>query len=96
MKLTNWILDSGETCHITPDISGFIPVSFLETDIYIEVADRNFITAKKIGQFQIRMHNNNGKPFISALYKRDIGTKFVRSIIFHYYINEFGTYLPFS
>ena len=24
-QLTNWILDSGETCHMTPEVSDFIP-----------------------------------------------------------------------
>ena len=24
-QLTNWILDSGETCHTTPEVSDFIP-----------------------------------------------------------------------
>ena len=24
-KLTNWILDSGATCHMTPEVSYFIP-----------------------------------------------------------------------
>ena len=26
-KLTNWILDSGATCHMTPEVSDFIPGS---------------------------------------------------------------------
>ena len=26
-QLTNWILNSGETCHITPEVSYFIPGS---------------------------------------------------------------------
>ena len=31
-QLTNWILDSGETCHMTPQVSNFIPGSLEETD----------------------------------------------------------------
>ena len=31
-QLTNWILDSGETCHMTPHVSNFIPGSLEETD----------------------------------------------------------------
>ena len=42
-KLTNSILDSGATCHMTPYISYFIPVSLVETDKYIEVANGNFV-----------------------------------------------------
>ena len=26
-QLTNWILDSGATCHMTPEVSDFIPDS---------------------------------------------------------------------
>ena len=43
-QLTNWILDSGLTCHITTDISYFVPGSLVETDKYIEVVDDNFFT----------------------------------------------------
>ena len=46
-QLTNWILDSGTTFHMTPQISDLIPVSLVETDRYIEVADGHLITAKK-------------------------------------------------
>ena len=48
-KLTNWILDSGATCHMTPNISDFIPGSLAETDKYTKVADGNFVTAKQTG-----------------------------------------------
>ena len=46
-QLTNWILDSGATCHMTPDIQYFILGSLVETDKYIEVLDGNFVTAKQ-------------------------------------------------
>ena len=49
LQLTNWILDSGENCHMTPDISDFILRSLMETDKCIKFADGNFITAKQIG-----------------------------------------------
>ena len=39
LELTNWILESGKTCHMTPEISDFVLVSIVETDKYIEVAD---------------------------------------------------------
>ena len=26
-QLTNWVLDSGATCHMTPEVSDFIPGS---------------------------------------------------------------------
>ena len=31
-QLTNWILDSGATCHRTPEVSDFIPGSLEDTD----------------------------------------------------------------
>ena len=46
LQLTNWILDSNATCHMTLDISDFIPESLVETDKYIEVADGHLLTAK--------------------------------------------------
>ena len=37
-QLTNCILDSGETCHMLPQVSGFIPGLIEDTDKYTEVA----------------------------------------------------------
>ena len=45
-QLNNWILDSGATCHMTLDISNFVPGSLVEIDKYIEVVDGHFVTAK--------------------------------------------------
>ena len=39
LKLTSWILDSGATCHIIPEVSDFIPGSLEGTDKHIEVTD---------------------------------------------------------
>ena len=68
LQLTNWTLYSGVMCHMTPDISDFVPGSLLEMYKYIEVADENCVTEKNMGQVQIIMHNNNVKPFIATLY----------------------------
>ena len=46
-QLTNWILDSGATYHMTPEVSDFIPGSLEDTDKYIEVEDGHHVTAKK-------------------------------------------------
>ena len=46
-QLTNWILDYGATCHMTPEVSDFITGSFEHTDKYIEVADGHHITGGK-------------------------------------------------
>ena len=36
-QLTNWILDSGETCHMTPQVQNFIPGSLEDTYKHIKV-----------------------------------------------------------
>ena len=36
-KLTNWVLDSGATCHMTPQVSDFILSSLEDINKYIEV-----------------------------------------------------------
>ena len=48
-QLTNWILDSGETCHMTLEVSNFVPGSSEDTDKFIEVADGYHVTAKQQG-----------------------------------------------
>ena len=45
-QLTNWILDFGTTCHMTPEVSDFIPGSLEDTDRHIEVADGYDVTSK--------------------------------------------------
>ena len=51
-QLTNWILDSGATCHITPEISDFIPGFLEDTDKHIEISCGHYITSKKKEQVQ--------------------------------------------
>ena len=53
---------------MSPEISNFIPSSMAETGKYIEVADGNFITAKKKRIISDKMCGNNIKPFIDMLY----------------------------
>ena len=67
-QLTNWILDLGATCHITPEVLGFIPGSLGDTGKYIEVADGYHVTSRQKGQVLIKMCNNNQKSFIATLY----------------------------
>ena len=68
LKLTNWILDLGATCHMTPEVSDFTQGSLEDTDKYIEFADGHHVTAKQKGQVQIHMCDDNGKSFIATLY----------------------------
>ena len=49
-QLTNWILDLGATCHMTPEVADFVPGSLEDTDKYIEVADVHHVTEKQKGQ----------------------------------------------
>ena len=67
-QLTNWTLDSGDTCHMTPEVSDFIPRSLEDTDKYIEVADGHHAAAKQKGQVQIQMCDDNGLSFIATLH----------------------------
>ena len=66
-KWTNWILDSGSTCHMTPQVTHFIPGALEDTDKNIEVVDKNHVTAKQKGQVQIKICDNNGDNFIAPL-----------------------------
>ena len=53
-QLTNWILDSGATCHITPEVSDFIPGSLEYTNKHIEVVDGHHFTAEKKGKYEYK------------------------------------------
>ena len=48
-QLTNWILDSGATCHMTPEVTDLIPGSLEDTDKFIEVADGHHVPSKQKG-----------------------------------------------
>ena len=54
-QLTNWILDSGATCHMTPEVTDFLPGSLEDTDKCIEVADGHHVTAKQKGSVRIQI-----------------------------------------
>ena len=51
-QLTNWILDSGATCHMTQEVLDFIPGSLEDTDKHIEIADRHHVKAKKKDKYE--------------------------------------------
>ena len=46
LQLTNWVLDSGSTCHITPQVSDFIQGFLEDKDKHIEVAYEHHVMAK--------------------------------------------------
>ena len=68
LQLTNWILDSGMTCHTTPEISYFILDLLVETYKYIEFAYGHLVTEKQTGRVQVEMRDDNGKPLITTVY----------------------------
>ena len=47
LQLTNWILNSHATCHMTPQVSDFIPGLLEDKDKHIEVSDGHHVTSKK-------------------------------------------------
>ena len=51
LQLTNRILDSGATCHKTPQVSDFIPGSLENAYAQIEGADGLLIAASKQDKF---------------------------------------------
>ena len=67
-QLTNWILYYGATCHMTPEVSDFVPGSLEDTDKHIEVAYRNHGTEKQKVQVRIKICDNNGYPFIATMH----------------------------
>ena len=67
-QLTNWILDSGATYHMIPEVSYFIPGLLEDTDKHIEVADGHHVMSKQRGLVRIKMCDDNGYPFIAMLH----------------------------
>ena len=67
-QLTNWILDLGAMCHMTPEVTDFIPVTLEDTGKYIESTDGHHVTEKQKGQVRIQMCDDNGKTFIATVY----------------------------
>ena len=68
LQWTNWILYSGATCHMTPEVLDLILGPLEDTYKYIEVADVHHVTAKQKRQVRIKMCDNNGKPFIATFH----------------------------
>ena len=49
LQLTNFFKYSDVTCHMTPEISDFVPGSLVEINKYIEVANGHLVTVKQTG-----------------------------------------------
>ena len=86
LQLTNWVLDSRASCHMTLQVSYFIPVSLDDSDQDIEVADGHLVMAKK-RRVGIKMCNNNGDTFITTLHKVFFGTRSMKHVPFNFHIN---------
>ena len=67
-QLTNWVLDQGVNCHMTPETLNYVPGSLVETYTYIGVSYGRFVASRKTVGVQIKMRGNDVKPFISTLY----------------------------
>ena len=67
-QLTNWILYSGSTCHITPYVLDFIVGLLEDTDKYNQIVDRHHVKSKQKGQVRIKMYDNNRDTFIATLH----------------------------
>ena len=68
LQLSNWVLDSESTCHMTPHISDVILHLLEDTDKHIEVADVHHVTAKQKGQVRIKLCEDNGDTFIATFH----------------------------
>ena len=83
-QLTNWILDSGATCHMTPEVTDFIPGSLEDTDKFIEVADGHHVTAKKsISTYtNVRRQRKDffSRPYITYYWHRTCVTDYSPSL----------------
>ena len=55
-------------CHMTPEVTDFIPGSLEDTDKFIEVADGHHVTEKQKGSVRIQMCDDNGSKVVSTLY----------------------------
>ena len=64
LQLTNWILDSGATCHMIPKVSDHL---LEDRDKYIEVADGHHVHGKAKSTCSNKMCDNNGDTFIAPL-----------------------------
>ena len=53
-QLTNCILDYVKMCHMTPEVSDFVPGLLEDTDKHIKVLDGHNATAKQKGQVRIK------------------------------------------
>ena len=67
-QLTNWILDSGATCQMTPGVLDFIPGLLYNTDQQIEFSDGNPVMAKPKVQVKIKICDDNEDSFIATLH----------------------------
>ena len=67
-QLTNWIIYSGGTCHMTPQVTDFIPISLEDTYKHIEVADEHHVIAKQKVQVRIKICDDNRYIFIATLH----------------------------
>ena len=81
-QLTNWTLDSESTCHMTPQVSDFIPESLYYMDKYIAVAYVQYIKANQKGQVQMIICDDNGNNFIVKLHNVSLAPNICAGLFF--------------
>ena len=67
-QLTNWVLDSRATCHMTPEVTDFIPELLEDTDYSLKLRTDIMSRQNKKVSVCIQMCDYNGKKFIANLY----------------------------
>ena len=68
LLLIKWILYSGATSHMKPQVLDFILGSLEDTDKYIEFADGHHVSSKQKLWVQIKTYDNNRDPFIATFH----------------------------
>ena len=83
-QFTNWILDSGATCHMKPEDTDFILISLEDTDKFIEVADGHHVTAKQKVQYVNKCltitEKHLSRPYIPYYWHRTCVTDYFSSL----------------
>ena len=77
-QLTNWILYLGATCHMTPEVSYFVPGSLEYTDRYIEVARGHHVMAKQKFKYKYKcstiIERHSSQHYTTYFYHRAYAT----------------------
>ena len=65
--LSNWVMDGGCKCHMTPILSDFLPNTFVHENKLVEVADNSSIPAESSGNIHLHVFKESHEKFILTL-----------------------------